>query len=384
MRTYYTLKDKIVDKWNLHSAAQNVFANQGSAGIDNQSIEEFEDNYKQNMREIHRQLKEERYEPSPVLRVFIPKGDGRQRPLGIPTVKDRIVQEAVRRIIEPIFEKIFCDCSYGFRKGRSTIEAIQKIEEHQQQGYNWVVDADIKGYFDNIDQELLMEFVTQRINDGWVLRILKSWLTAGVMTEQGLEKTPLGTPQGGVISPLLANIYLHQFDKEMTERGYRVVRYADDFVVLAKSSRKAKRTLEVIKEITEKKLNLKLHPEKTVVTNFGKGFVFLGYEFIAWRYKRPRKKALKKFKDKIRKITRRQQPFPVEMIISKLNPVIRGWGNYFGMGNVKILFERLDEWIRMRLRAFMEGKKAHYNQNRRIPSALLKQKGLQSLLTTLS
>ena len=202
MRTYYTLKDKIVDKWNLHFAAQRVFENAGSAGIDEQSIEEFESNYKMNMREIHRQLVEDRYTPSPVLRVFIPKGDGRERPLGIPTVKDRVVQEAVRRVIEPIFEKIFCECSYGFRKGRSTIDAISRIEEHRADGYKWVVDADIKGYFDSIDQELLMDFVTERINDGWVLRILKSWLTAGVMTEEGLEETPMGTPQGGLCQAL--------------------------------------------------------------------------------------------------------------------------------------------------------------------------------------
>lgn len=368
----------------MHKAAQNVFRNEGSAGVDEQSIEEFEDNYKKNMRELHRQFREDRYEPSPVLRIFIPKGDGRERPLGIPTVKDRIAQESVRRVIEPIFEKIFCDCSYGFRPGRSALDAIAKIEEYRDQGYKWVIDADIKSYFDNIDQELLLDFITQRINDGWVLRTIKLWLSAGVMTEGKVEPTPQGTPQGGVISPLLANVYLHQFDKEMVERGYKLVRYADDFVVLAKSRRKAERALEVIKEITEGKLNLELHPEKTVITNFGEGFTFLGYEFIGWRFKRPRKKALKKFKDGVRKETRRQQPWPVEMIIGRLNSVIRGWGNYFGKGNVKTLFRRLDEWIRMRIRVYMEGKKALVNQNIRIPTALLRQKGLISLLTTLS
>lgn len=383
-RTYYTLKDKIVDKWNMYHASQNVFGNKGSAGVDEQTIEEFNKKYKMNMRELHRQFEEDRYEPSPVLRIYIPKGDGRERPLGIPTVRDRIAQESVRRVIEPIFEKIFCDCSYGFRPGRSALDAIEKIEEYRDQGYKWVVDADIKGYFDNIDQELLMDFITQRINDGWVLRVIKSWLSAGVMTDDVVESTPLGTPQGGVISPLLANIYLHQFDKEMVERGYKIIRYADDFVVLTKSRRKAKRALEVIKEITEGKLNLRLHPEKTVITNFGEGFVFLGYEFIGWRYKRPRKKALGKFKDRVREETRRQQPLPVEMIIVQLNSVLVGWGNYFGKGNVKSLFRRLDEWIRMRIRAFMEGKKAMYNQNIRIPTALLRQKGLKSLLTTLS
>ncbi|WP_425358459.1 group II intron reverse transcriptase/maturase [Acetohalobium arabaticum] len=238
-RTYYTLKDKIVTKVNLHLAAQTVIANGGSAGVDGVTIEEFCDNYQQNMRELYRQLQEDRYESSPVLRVMIPKGDGRERPLGIPTVKDRIAQAAVKRKIEPIFEKIFCDCSYGFRPGRSQMDAINKVEEYKEEGYKWVLDADIKGYFDNINQDLLMEFITERINDGWVLRMIKSWLTAGVMTEEGYIPSKQGTPQGGVISPLLANIYLHQLDKIMTKRGYKIVRFADDFVILTKSKKKA-------------------------------------------------------------------------------------------------------------------------------------------------
>ena len=384
IRTYYTLKDRILDKMNMHRAAQQVISNKGSAGVDGRSIEEFQANYKIKMRELRRQLKEESYQPKPVLRVFIPKGDGRERPLGIPTVKDRIAQNTVKRIMEPIFEKVFMDCSFGFRPNKSAHEAIDKIEKYKEQGYKWVVDADIKGYFDNIDQDLLMDFITQRINDGWVLRMIKSWLTAGVMTDEGIKETTKGTPQGGTISPLLANIYLHQFDKIMIKRGYKLVRYADDFVVLTKSKKKANRALEVIKEIIEGKLNLRLHPDKTVVTNFGKGFTFLGYEFKYWRYKRPRKKALKRFKDKVREVTRRQQPWKVERIITKLNPVIRGWGNYFSKGDIKILYKKLDKWIRMRIRAFMESKKAHLNQNKRIPNALLRQKGLKSLLTILS
>ena len=368
----------------MDRAAQKVIENKGSAGVDDESIEEFNKNYKVNMRELRRQMKEERYTPSPVLRVFIPKGDGRKRPLGIPTVKDRIAQSTVKRIMEPIFEKVFMDCSYGFRPNRSAHDAIKKVEEYREQGYKWVVDADIKGYFDNIDQELLMEFITRRINDGWVLRMVKSWLAAGVMTEEGLKETPIGTPQGGSISPLLANIYLHQLDRIMVERGYKIVRFADDFVVLTKSKKKANRALEVVKEIIEGKLNLRLHPEKTVVTNFGEGFNFLGFKFKNWRYKSPRKKALKKFKGRVREITRRQQPWEVEFIINQLNPVIRGWGNYFSEGNVKKLYEKLDGWIRMRIRAYMEKGKAHYNQNKRIPNALLRQKGLKSLLMILS
>jgi len=383
-RKYYTLKDKIVKKENMVKAAQRVISNGGNAGIDGIGIKEFNNNYKMYMREIYRQMKENRYEAPPVLRVFIPKGDGRERPLGIPTVKDRVAQATVKRIMEPIFEKIFCDCSYGFRPGRSQMDAINQIEEYRKQGYKWVVDADIKGYFDNIDHNLLMEFIQERITDGWVLDMIESWLTAGVMTENGYESTTRGTPQGGVISPLLANIYLHQFDKIMVKRGYKVVRFADDFVVLTKSKGKANRALEVIKEITEGKLKLQLHPEKTRISNFGEGFVFLGFEFIGWRYKRPRKKKVNAFKDKVREITKRQLPWSLERIINELNEQIQGWGIYFGHGNVKKLFQRLDGWIRMRIRSFMEEKKAVKNQNKRIPTSVFQKKGLKSLLTTLS
>ena len=382
-RTYYTLRDKIVTKRNMHKAALRVIDNDGSAGVDDVGIKEFEENYEENMREIFREMKEGRYEPSPVLRVFIGKDDGRLRPLGIPTVKDRVAQTTLKRVLEPIFEKVFCDCSYGFRPGRSQIDALNKIEEYREQGYTWVVDADIKGYFDNIDHDLLLEFIKERVTDGWVLDTIESWLTAGVVTDGKFEPTNIGTPQGGSISPLLSNIYLHQFDKEMTERGYKVVRFADDFVVLSKSRRKAERALEVVKEITGR-LKLELHPEKTVITNFGEGFIFLGFEFIAWRYKRPKQKRIEGFKKDIRKFTRRQQPVDVKYIIHKVNEKIQGWGDYFGHGNVKTLFKKLDEWIRMRIRSFIEGKKAVYNQNVRIPTSELQKQGLKSLLTTLS
>jgi len=381
---YYTLRDKIVDKWNMHKAAKEVIAKGGSAGIDGVSTAEFNEKYKFNMRELHRQLQNGTYQPSPVLRVYIPKSDGSERPLGVPTVKDRIAQGSVKEVIEPIYEEKFCDCSFGFRKGKSQIDAVNKVEEYREQGYKWVVDADIKGFFDNIDHDLLIEFIREEITDGWVLGIIKSWLTAGVMTEGIKQPSSEGTPQGGVISPLLANIYLHQMDRILVKRGYKLVRFADDFVVLTKSKRKAKRALEVIEEIVRDKLKLELHPEKTKITNFGEGFVFLGFEFVAWRYKRPKKSALDKFKDKIREVTKRQQPWDVEKIIKWLNEKIRGWGNYYGHGNVKTLFVKLDRWIRMRTRSYMEKKKAVKNQNKRIPTSVLQKKGLVSLLTTLS
>ncbi|ADO76363.1 group II intron reverse transcriptase/maturase [Halanaerobium praevalens] len=383
-KTYYTLKDKVTKIRNMKAAAKHVLDKGGSAGVDRIDTVEFKENYAVHMRELYREFLEDRYQPKPALRVFIPKSDGRQRPLGIPTVKDRIAQAAVRGILEPIYEKEFCDCSLGFRKGKSQIDAINKIEEYKEQGYKWVLDADIKGFFDNINHELLIEFIRQKVTDGWVIEIIKSWLTMGVMKDGEYIPKEKGTPQGGVISPLLANIFLHEFDKIMVERGYKLVRFADDFVVMTKSKRKAKRAYEVVKEIITEKLKLELHPEKTVITNFGEGFVFLGFEFIAWRYKRPRKKSLEKFKDKVRKVTKRNQPWKVDSIIKRLNPKIYGWANYFGHGNVKKLFWRLDKWIRMRLRSYMEKKKAVMNQNKRIPNSFFRKKGLVSLLTRLS
>lgn len=383
-KTYYTLKDKVTKIKNMKVAAKHVLDNGGSAGVDRIDTVEFRENYSVHMRELYREFLEDRYQPKPALRVFIPKSDGRQRPLGIPTVKDRIAQAAVRGILEPIYEKEFCDCSLGFRKGKSQIDAINKIEEYKEQGYKWVLDADIKGFFDNIDHELLIEFIRQKVTDGWVIEIIKSWLTMGVMKDGEYIPTEKGTPQGGVISPLLANIFLHEFDKVMVERGYKLVRFADDFVVMTKSKRKAKRAYEVVKEIITEKLKLELHPEKTVITNFGEGFVFLGFEFINWRYKRPRKKSLEKFKDKVRRVTKRNQPWKVDSIIKRLNAKIYGWANYFGHGNVKKLFRRLDEWIRMRLRSYMERKKAVTNQNKRIPNSFFRKKGLVALLTRLS
>lgn len=374
---WYSLIDKVYSLPNLLESWCEVKANKGRGGVDKESIEEFEGNLNQNLKELHRLLKERRYIPSPVRQVLIPKSSsGDLRPLGIPTVRDRVVQQAIKRIIEPIFERKFKDVSYGYRPNRGAREAIQKCKEYIASGYRWVVDADITSFFDTVDHKLLMKALNEEIADGTLLDLIERILKSGVMKDGRLEATHEGVPQGGVISPLLANIYLHCFDSVMAERGYRLVRYCDDFVIFTKLGRKAERALQVTREILEDKLKLKLHPLKTRIAHAHyDGFEFLGCLFKSG-YIRPKDKSIESFKDKVRHITRRQQPKKLKMIVEHLNPVVRGWGNYFRYGNVNKLYQRLDEWMRMRLRSFLEKKRAVTHQNKRIGNWQLKSQGL--------
>ena len=376
-RKWYSLIDKVYSLPNLLESWYEVKANKGRGGVDKESIEEFERNLNQNLKELHRLLKEKRYTPSPVRQVLIPKPNSEDlRPLGIPTIRDRVIQQAIKRIIEPIFEAKFKDVSYGYRPKRGAREAIQKCNEYIDSGYRWVVDADIASFFDTVNHKLMMKALNEEIADGTLLDLIEKFLKAGIMKDGRLDATYKGVPQGGVISPLLANIYLHCFDGVMYERGYRLVRYCDDFVIFTKFGRKAERALEVTKQILEEKLLLKLHPQKTRIVHANyDGFEFLGCLFKSG-YIRPKDKSIESFKDKVRHITRRQQPKSLDMIIERLNPVVRGWGNYFRYGNVKKLYQRLDEWTRMRLRSFLEKKKAVTHQNKRISNCQLKSQGL--------
>lgn len=387
-RKWYTLYDKMYAPDNLIEAWQKVKKNRGKPGWDKESIVQFEENWQANLAELHRLLKEKRYAPPPVLRVNIPKevdSRGRvtkTRPLGIPTVRDRIVQQAMVQVIGPIFEAEFGDCNNGYREGRSTHTAIAQIRRYYEEGYRYVVDADIQGFFDALDHELLMGFVREKIIDGSVLGLIRAWLKAGVMEDMKLKVVTTGSPQGGVISPLLANVYLHQFDRVMTERGYLLVRYADDFVILCKLERKAERALAVAKEILEGQLKLKVHPEKTRIVHFRDGFDFLGCRFRG-RYVGPRAKSLLKFKERIRELTARQRGKNLKQVLAEMVPVVRGWGQYHRRYDTRSLFDDLDKWMRMRLRAFLEKKKAVRYQNRRIPTRWLEQQGfvpLRSLL----
>ena len=350
---WYSLMDKVYAPKTLMTAWAKVQANKGAAGVDGQSIERFAAQPDKYLAELSVALREGAYQPQAVKRVDIPKGDGKLRPLGIPTVKDRIVQQAVRLAIEPIFEQGFAEGSYGFRPGRGCKDALREVDRLIKEGYTHVVDADLAAYFDSIPHEALMARVEAKVSDGRVLDLIRGWLKAEIL--RGLERwTPTqGSPQGAVISPLLANIYLDPLDKLMAERGFRMVRYADDFVVLCESREAAEAALaEVQAWVTAN--GLRLHPDKTHIANCakkGRGFEFLGYCFEgARRY--VRKKSLAKLKDSIRAVTGRTRGDSLERVIADLNPKLRGWFGYFKQAHHST-FDRIDGFVRRRLRALL-------------------------------
>jgi len=384
-RKFFQLIDKIYDMDNLKEAWKKVKSNKGCAGIDKQSICDFKKQSDLYLKEIQRAVKNGNYEAMPVLRKYIPKGNGKLRPLGIPTVKDRILQQATKNVVETIFEMKFLDCSYGYRPDRNAHQAVKQIRKYIEQGYTWVIDADVEKFFDSVDHKLLMGLVSEEISDGKVLNLIESWLKAGVMNEGKQEETHVGTPQGGVVSPLLANIYLHEMDKQVTKiDSVRLVRYADDFVVLCKTKDEAERTMKQVEEILTR-LKLRLNKTKTKIVNVNRGsFGFLGFKFKRAGGKIfvvPKRKSIEKFKDAIRKATWRRQPVTPQTMIGRLNSVIRGWGNYFKIGNVKRLFERLDCWIRTRVRTFIERKKSGYARMRISKYVLQSGYKLASLMT---
>lgn len=352
-RKWYSLIDKIWAKPNLEEAYKEVKRNRGAAGIDLMTIKAFEKELEHHLEVLQQALKSKTYRPKPVRRVYIPKADGTQRPLGIPTVGDRVVQAAAKRILEPIFEAKFMDCSYGFRPARSAHMALQKIRKDLDDGFRYVIDADLKSYFDTIPQEKLIGMIRETVVDGSVLELLEKFLKAGIMEGGSFHLNETGTPQGGVISPLLANIYLHPLDKVMTERGHRLTRYADDFVICCRTEKGAERVLKSITKLLEKEMGLVVHPEKTKIVNTKQeSFVFLGHEFKPGKWVVPSDKAKKKFKERVKNITRRNQTVDVEKLVKKvLNPYLRGWGNYYGTGHVRSWFRDMDAWIRRRLRS---------------------------------
>jgi RNA-directed DNA polymerase len=350
---WFSLIDKVYRAETLRAAWQRVKANGGAAGVDRQSVERFAARGEMYLEELSTALKKGTYRPQPVRRVEIPKGGGKFRPLGIPVVKDRIVQTALKFVLEPIFEREFLQMSYGFRPGLGCKDALREVDGLLKDGYTFVVDADLKSYFDTIPYAQLLERVEERVSDGRVLELIEAFLKQDIVREMERWTPTGGTPQGAVISPLLANLYLHPLDCQMQQQGYRMVRYADDFVVLCKSGEKAQAALEEVRSWVEQN-GLSLNVDKTHVGDCrqeGQGFEFLGYRFEGGR-RWVRKKSLKAFQDRIRMRTKRTRGESLAKIIAQLNPTLRGWFNYFKHAH-PVTFRWMDAFVRRRLRAIL-------------------------------
>lgn len=377
------LLEQIAEPRNLKVAFFKVRANKGAAGIDRRSVAAFEQNLEQELASLRRRLvSQERYQPPPVRRVEIAKPEGGSRPLGIPTVADRVVQQATLQVVGPLFERVFADCSYGFRPGRGAKAALTQVRGQLDQGDRWVAEFDIEGFFDNLSHARLLRCFAKVVDDPEVVGLVRRWLKAGVVTEDGIRRTvATGTPQGGVISPLLANVYLHRLDAEATKAGLRFVRYADDFIVTANRRWKVRRADQMIRELLAD-IGLSLNEDKSGVRNLQRDEIeFLGFCFYAGRFLRPRSRAVASFKAQIRYLTRRQRGMSLKAVVGSINPVIRGWGNYFVDGHVANLFRALDKWIRMRLRSYKRKRVAKPGLNWQFPTATLEGMGLVSLVS---
>jgi group II intron reverse transcriptase/maturase len=351
----------------MRQAFQAVKRNRGAGGVDRVSVKLFAANLEDNLAALMRELKTGTFRPLPLRRVYIPKGPGttKLRPLGIPVVRDRVAQEVLRRLLAPIFQLQFHENSYGFIPGRNCHQAIERVLEVHRQGHRVVLDADIQGFFDNLSHRVIMGAVAAEVADGNILRLVERFLTAGVMEAGIFHPTTLGTPQGGVISPLLANIVLNRLDWQLHQAGYRFVRYADDFVVLCQTPQQAQEALRCVQQVLEGELGLSLSPEKTQITTYGKGYDFLGFH-LSSRSRRMRDKSVQKFKAKVRELTQRHRNLD-GAVIGKLNQVIRGTAQYFAtsFSTGRWSFQKLDSWVRMRMRA-MKLKRKNYNDNHKL------------------
>ncbi len=371
----YSLTGRITEELML-KAFKAVRKNRGAAGIDKVSIKMFESNLTENLLSLMKGLKQGTYQPTPLKRVHIPKGKGKTRPLGIPSVKCRVAQEVIRRLINSTFESRFHDNSFGFRNGKSCHQAVERLLQYAEQGYRFSVDVDIKGFFDNIPHELILKSIYARISDGNILKLIEKFLNSGVMEERMLTPTTKGTCQGGVISPLLSNIVLNHLDWFLEEQGLHFVRYADDFVILCKTKPEAERALNLARAFL-KDMGLEDNPEKTKIRHFSEGFDFLGFT-IKSRSVTMRAKSMEKFKNSIREITTRSHNLDRE-VIEKLNRVTRGTVNYFGtkFSTMKTSFYKLDRWIRKRIRC-MKNKRIWLTDNWRYPVKHIEKMGLLS------
>lgn len=352
---WFRLFDKVFSERNLLASFQQVASKKGASGVDHVTIDEYSQRLPENIGKLSASLKSNTFQPQAIRRVNIPKpGTNETRPLGIPTVRDRVVQAAVVNVIEPIFERDFAEQSYGFRPGRGCKDALRRVDQLLKAGYVHVVDADLKGYFDSIPHEPLLQRLKEKIADGRVLSLIESFLTAGVM-EESTEWTPTsGAPQGAVLSPLLSNIYLDPLDHLMARSGFEMVRYADDFVILCRAADDAAKALETVQDWVAEN-GLTLHPTKTrIVDSRTESFAFLGYDFLGDQHG-PRAKSLKKLKQTLRSKSRRTDGRSLCAIIADVNRVLRGWWNYFQhcSSKRKGVYQSLDGWLRMRLRSLL-------------------------------
>src|SRR5271165_905268 len=364
----HSLVDKVYKRKNLKMAWEKVKANRGSGGVDGQTLETFEAQLEQQLERLHRELREESYQPLPVRQHRIPKQGkpGEFRMLGIPAIYDRVCQQALLNRLEPIFEPLFDDASFGYRRGRSTKDAMRKVWKEIDGGREWIVDGDLKDFFGSVDHEKLLTLVAQRVADSRVLRLIKAMLKAGSFGKGRLFPSERGTPQGGVASPLLSNILLTPFDREMRRRGYQLTRYADDWVITCKSVAEARAAVAAALRIL-KQLGVVLHPQKTRIVHVQHGFEFLGYKIKRGKalrlpaskirsqvrsgalYAYPREKSICRFKDQVRQRTKRRVPLRTCELIGELNPVLRGWGEDYKRAHVRNLFHQLDGWVRRRI-----------------------------------
>jgi len=382
---WHTLIDKVHASLNLYAASQTVIGNKGAAGVDHQSVTDFEAHRQEELTRLHESLRTNRYRPQAVQRVWIPKpGSNEQRPLGVPTVRDRVVQTAMLHVLEPIFDVTFSENSYGFRHGRGCHHALERVEYLLNDGYVHVVDADLKSYFDTIPKNRLMARVSEKVSDSRILGLIKMFLEQGIM--DGLKEwTPeAGTPQGAVLSPLLANIYLNPMDHRLEAAGFALVRYADDFVILCRTREDAERALAMVQQwVTEN--DLTLHPTKTKIVDAStEGFDFLGYHFQG-KLRVPRKKSLAKLKDAVRDQTKRTNGQDLTFLCARLSCRLRGWFTYFRHCHWSV-FRDLDGWIRGRLRSILRKRQKRRGRARgtdyqRWPNAYFDDHRLYSLNT---
>ena len=364
----HSLIDKVYKRKNLEMAWEKVKANRGSGGVDGQTLKAFEEQLDPQLDRLQSELTKETYKPQPVRQVPIPKAGkpGEFRTLGVPTIYDRVCQQALLNRLEPIFEPVFDAANFGYRRGRSTKDAMRKVWKEIQSGREWIVDADLKDFFGSVDHEKLLTLVAQRIADGRVLRLIRAMLKAGSYGKGPFFPSERGTPQGSVVSPLLSNILLTPFDQEMRSKGFQLTRFADDWVITCHSEAEAHAAIAVALRIL-KELGVELHPQKTRVVHVQHGFEFLGYKIKRGKrlklssdkirstarsgalYAFPREKSINRFMDQVRALTRRRVPLKTKELIQRLNPILRGWGNYYKKAHVRKLFNRLNRWIVRRI-----------------------------------